>query len=93
MSLLSVILSSLLFFCFCNSQGVPWTKEETLILREKIYTLCDKPGVLLNDYTKIYPDRKYLGSNSPSAPKVQNMSWLQITSSHKGRGLNYRSYA
>ena len=68
------VLMSLLGFCMSsNENGASWTPEETSIIQSKILWIIQRRGAVINQYKKMYPDRKYEAATNINAPKVMSI--------------------
>ena len=69
------VFMSLLGFCMSssNENGASWTPEETSIIQSKILWIIQRRGAVINQYKKMYPDRKYEAATNINAPKVMSI--------------------
>ena len=69
----SILLLSLTAPCF--SQGVPWTEEETHIIRKKIELIFTNPSKMRYRYAEIHGDIDYPAQTFPNAPKLLRLAF------------------
>ena len=64
-----LILGSI--FVSCNSQGAPWSEEETSIISQKVAKLLASNGLVRKKYLKLHPEApNYTVKTNPNAQKA-----------------------
>ena len=64
-------------FASCNSQGAPWSEEETAIIYKKVEKTINfsTSGMVRNRYLQLHPEApNYHPKTNPNPPKVINFS-------------------
>ena len=74
MPFLRQVLILACIFASCNSQGAPWSEEETAIIYKKVQKLLTS-GMVRKRYLQLHPEApNYHPKTNPNAPKVTNFS-------------------
>ena len=77
MSFLRQVLILACIFANCNSQGAPWSEEETAIIYKKVEkTISFSTSFMVRfRYRQLHPEApNYHSKTNPNAPKVTNFS-------------------
>ena len=77
MSFLKQVLILACIFASCNSQGAPWSEEETAIIYKKVEKTINfsTSGMVRNRYLQLHPEApNYHPKTNPNPPKVINFS-------------------
>ena len=88
----TLLLSSLCLLCLSLSDpGAPWTEEEALIVKGKIYSLMDKSVKKTKEYLALH--KKEIGLKEwpesfsiPDAPKFIRLGFHQCLKNSDGTG-------
>ena len=73
MSFLKQVLILACIFASCNSQGAPWSEEETTIIYKKVEKTINfsTSGMVRNRYLQLHPEApNYHPKTNPNPPKV-----------------------
>ena len=77
MSFLKQVLILACIFASCNSQGAPWSEEETAIIYKKVEKTINfsTSGMVRNRYLQLHPEApNYHPKTNPNPPKVMKFS-------------------
>ena len=68
-------------FASCNSQGAPWSEEETATIYKKVEKTINfsTSGMVRNRYRQLHPEApNYHPKTNPNPPKVNNFSRVSV---------------
>lgn len=69
--LLSCVLLCVFSALSCNAQGAEWTKEEELIIKQKLFRFAKKTTKVIDEYLELHPN--YTVSHSKAWPTFQKV--------------------
>ena len=88
MSFLKQVLILACIFASCNSQGAPWSEEETAIIYKKVEKTINfsTSGMVRNRYLQLHPEApNYHPKTNPNPPKVTNFSLKTMHKLNRGK--------